>query len=137
MIPALPKYQLMGQWRELCSIARNIEENGTPGQILVNRIMDYPITHLCIYANMVSSEMIRRGYEVNVVKFYKHIKSEDIQDIKLLDEGELFKCWHNMRYFLQCFFNLEEKRDCGGISDEEWDIVTSLFDKEMLRDLEV
>lgn len=26
----------------------------------------------------------------------------------------------NNRYLTQCFFNLQEKYDCGGITDEEW-----------------
>lgn len=30
------------------------------------------------------------------------------------------RLWHNDRYFLQCFYNLQEKHDCGGITDKEW-----------------
>ena len=32
----------------------------------------------------------------------------------------LFKDWHNERYFEQCFYNLQEKYDCGGLTEEEW-----------------
>lgn len=27
------------------------------------------------------------------------------------------RLWHNDRYFLQCFYNLQEKHDCGGITE--------------------
>lgn len=32
----------------------------------------------------------------------------------------LFEGWHNERYLKQCYYNLQEKYDCGGISKEEW-----------------
>lgn len=34
LITVLPRQQLLGQWRELCAIMRNIEERGTPGHVL-------------------------------------------------------------------------------------------------------
>ena len=34
--------------------------------------------------------------------------------------GNLFSKWHNDRYFWQCYYNLQEKYDCGGITEEEW-----------------
>ena len=60
--------------------------------------------------------MLRRGYAVKtVINFYfggrpVHKPTHD----------ELFKEWHNERYFWQCYFNLQEKYDRGGISPEEW-----------------
>ena len=50
LIPYLPKQQLLGQWRECCCIARNININGTPNHILVNKIIDYPYSHKNTYA---------------------------------------------------------------------------------------
>ena len=32
----------------------------------------------------------------------------------------LFEGWHNERYLKQCYYNLQEKYDCRGISKEEW-----------------
>ena len=32
----------------------------------------------------------------------------------------IFGDWHNDRYLMQCYYNLQEKHDCGGISDDEW-----------------
>ena len=33
---------------------------------------------------------------------------------------KLYEDWHNDRYFWQCYFNLQEKYDCGGIPEECW-----------------
>lgn len=127
LIPALPEYQLMAQWRELCSIARNIAVEGTPKQMLVNRIMDYPLTHLCSYAGRVIEEMSVRGYEVKPEKFYKWITAADITNFPEIGDDELFAQWHNARYYLQCYYNLQEKKDCGGITDKEWDELEARF----------
>lgn len=36
-------------------------------------------------------------------------------------KDELFAGWHNDRYLTQCYYNLQEKHDCGGIADDEWE----------------
>lgn len=36
---------------------------------------------------------------------------------------DIYRDWHNDRYFTQCYYNLQEKHDCGGISDKEWQII--------------
>lgn len=38
----------------------------------------------------------------------------------IIPNEHIFKDWHNDRYFDQCYHNLEEKYDCGGISKEDW-----------------
>lgn len=115
LIPVLPRKQLLGQWRECCLIAKNIAETGSPNHILVNRIMDYPIEHFITYAKLVYAEMTKRGYKCDYFKFDKWLYSFFIVDIETL-----FSNWHNERYYWQCYFNLMEKYDCGGISPEEW-----------------
>jgi len=116
LIPVLPRQQLLGQWRECCLIAKNIAEKGSPNHILVNRIMDYPIEHFTTYAWLVRSEMVKRGYKVDYLKFHKWFLIHNRVDFE-----ELFKDWHNERYLTQCLFNLQEKFDCGGIPKEEWE----------------
>ena len=39
LIPALPRKQLLAQWRECCAIASNIAKKGTPNHILVNKVL--------------------------------------------------------------------------------------------------
>ena len=116
MIPYLPRQQLLGQWRECCLIAKNIAEKGTPNHILVNRIMGYPIHHFSFYSEIVFSEMLRRGYHCDSSKFTKHLPLGST----VISRFELFAGWHNNRYYWQCYHNLQEKYDCGGISSEEF-----------------
>lgn len=61
-ITALPKAQLVAQWRELSAAAGNILTKGTPNHILVNKIMDYPLDHFITYAKLIREEMTKRGY---------------------------------------------------------------------------
>ena len=118
LISYLPQKQLISQWRECCCIARSIAVNGTPNHILVNKIMDYPDDEFNTYTDAVITEMNRRGYKVDVWKYYKHRK--DINNILL---GGIFRGWHTKGYLRVCMANLYEKYNCHGLSTEEWDIL--------------
>ena len=71
LISVLPDKQLLGQWRECCCIARNIAVNGSPNHLLVNKIMEYPISHLWKYGYLIMCEMEERGYDCDFDKFEK------------------------------------------------------------------
>lgn len=71
LVPFLPRQQLLSQWRECVCIAKSIHEKGTPNHILVNKIIDYPISEFNNYCSIVLSEMIRRGYKVNKASIQK------------------------------------------------------------------
>ena len=118
LIPVLPRQQLLGQWRELCLIAKQISETGSPNHILVNKVMDYPTGDFILYGYLVKGEMERRGYKCDWDKFYRWIDKPPA--VFIPDLPDLFSGWHNDRYLKQCFYNLQEKYDCGGISEEEW-----------------
>jgi uncharacterized protein (TIGR02328 family) len=119
LISVLPRQQLLGQWRECCLIAKNIAEKSTPNHILVNKIIDYPIEHFHYYAGMIYDEMERRGYKCDYSKFdwYIHLNENHCTYDKL------FKDWHNDRYLSQCFYNLQEKYDCGRINETEYALI--------------
>ena len=120
LIPYLPRQQLLGQWREVCAIARNIEVNGTPNHVLVNKVMDYPKDHFVTYANTVYLEMQKRGYRASWIRF-----SETMQFMEpFISVREIYRDWHNVRYLRQCLYNLQEKADCGAIPEEEWERIT-------------
>lgn len=121
LIEVLPRQQLIAQWRECCCIARNIVVNGTPNHLLVNKILDYDLSEFYSYSILVSSEMVSRGYKVDRNKFEKYIKCDRFT-------SQPFKEWFNDRYFWQCYFNLQEKFDCGGISINEWENIVYLTD---------
>ena len=134
LIPALPRQQLLSQWRECCCIAKNIKENGTPNHLLVNKVLEYPLNHLNYYGQLIASEMSKRGYFVDGDRFDQWLRNND--PVPKLpypypEYDELFKDWHNYRYYLQCYYNLQEKYDCGGITEEEWqDIEANRIAKE-------
>ena len=136
LIPLLPRQQFIAQYRELCGIAKNWDINGTPNHILVNKVMDYSVNHLYTYATLVKDEIKRRDYVINNVSwhnFYEHclsIKSQETtesRDLNSIPYAELYSRWHTDRYLKQCLYNLQEKYDCGGMSQQEWDIIKNYY----------
>ena len=133
LISILPNKQLIGQWRECCLIAKNIKEKGTPNHILVNKVMNYPIHHFIIYSFLVYKEMKNRGFNPNGMNFEKWLKfNESLIENK---KSILFPDWHNDHYFLQCYYNLQEKYECGGISEEEWKKIEKLFEVKLFDNI--
>lgn len=127
LIPSLPRQQLLSQWRECVCIAKSIHDKGTPNHILVNKIMNYPISEFCDYCNIVFVEILRRGYKVNessINKLKKYVGFEVDSDKQF---SKPFNNWHNTRYLCQNFYNLEEKYDCGGIPENEWEVFREGF----------
>lgn len=125
LIQVLPRQQLLGQWRECCCIAKNLEEHGTPNHILVNRLLDYPEANFNVYTSAIYEEIIKRHYKCDWNKFAKwRINRNRDWDLK-----DIFTEWHNQRYFIQCYYNLQEKYDCGGITEKEWKIIEGAIKK--------
>ena len=127
LLDVLPRQQLIGQWRECCAIAKNISEKGTPGHVLVNRIMEYPDEHFNRYAEMVNGEMLMRGYKSDMDKFVLY---RGLHWTPYTSNYPLFQGWHNARYLKQCLLNLQEKMDTGAISKDEWALVVKKFGEE-------
>ena len=118
LIPLLPRKQLLAQWRECCCITRNISVNGTPNHLLVNPVLDYPLSHLWSYGNRIYVEMLYRGFSADLDKLAKYFPGETQ---KLLPMSRIWASWHTPRYLIQCYYNLQEKYDRGGIPDMEWE----------------
>jgi len=118
LIPYLPRQQLLGQWRECCLIAKQIDEKGSPNHVLVNKVTEYPRDHFNTYCYFVWDEMIRRGYRpsLSAMKKVWHNMFHYVPCI--------FSGWHNDRYLRQCLANLQEKADCGAIPAGEWKWIT-------------
>lgn len=121
LIPYLPRQQLLGQWRECCCIAKAVQD-GNLNHILVNRVKGYPIEHLYAYGVLVGKEMERRGIKVNPETFLRYFYDYE-EVLHELPGEEIFPDWHNRRYFWQCLYNLEEKHDCQGVTDDEWNVL--------------
>ena len=119
LIPVLPREQLIAQWRECSAIAGAIQKNGTPNHILVNYVTDH-LNSFVAYSYLIRQEMTRRGYRTmeNVWTKIKSVGDENVW--KSLEIEDIFEKEHNSRYLLQCLYNLQEKYDRGGISEEDW-----------------
>lgn len=119
-INVLPRQQLLGQLRECVLIAKNIHETGKPNHLLVNPIMDYPISHFLQYIYIVIGSLSFRNYKVRpetLKKISDYLGEEPKPMVKML---ELFENWHNELYLDICFYNLLEKLKCGGIQENEF-----------------
>lgn len=128
LISVLPRQQLLGQWRECCAIMANIAKNGTPNNVLVNKVMDYKLEHLYRYSSCVVYEMLQRGYRYQWNKFESHYcKVEHSADVSHIERQFIYDGWMNDRYLLQCYYNLQEKYDCGAITEEEWQKIDEKF----------
>lgn len=135
LIKVLPDKQLLGQWRECCAIAGNIKEFGSPRHLLVNRIMEYHLSHFYKYCTMITDEMYKRGFYVSDTARYKIIEIAD-SDVRMgsefITDEALFSGWHDKQYMIQCYFNLQEKHDCGGISQKDWGQIEKVYNKYFL-----
>ena len=120
LIPVLPNKQLISQWRECCLIAKNISENGTPNHLLVNKVTQYPINHLYVYGMYVYIILKSRNFDVNLSRFTSFECFDNLLDQEVSIE-DIFPEWHTKRYLTQCYFNLQEKYDCGGMTKKEWE----------------
>ena len=129
LIPALPREQLVAAWRELSAIAGNLNTKGTPNHILVNKVLNYPREHFISYALYVRQEMARRGYRTMESVWNKIYctRETDFGEMEIIPLAELFPGWHNYRYLTQCYHNLEEKYDCGGISEEAFQKIYDIY----------
>ena len=107
---------------------------------MVNPILNYPIEDYIIYCKLVYDEMCNRGYypqEYTVARLkdsFVTIYLYDGNDIPAiretieeiwrfdfdLDSLIIFEKWHNRQYLEICYWNLQEKYDCGCIPEAEW-----------------
>ena len=132
LIEALPREQLVAQWRECSAIAGNIKTKGTPNHILVNKIMNYPMEHFISYSFYLRKEMTRRGYRTMDSVWNKICSICD--DYNILPIEELYPNWHDEKYMRQCIYNLEEKYDCGGIKEEDFKKIVDVYVKKYMEE---
>ena len=125
LLPALDDFHIVAQWRELLAIKGAIEKNGTPNHRLVNKVLDYPITDFKWYVSLVTSELNRRNIRYNSKKRLEVYNWHDSDKFtspfppkyKWSKDNYPYMGWHNDRYLRQNFYNLQEKWDCGIVSD--------------------
>lgn len=127
LIEVLPRKQLVAQWRECCAICSNIANKGTSNHLLVNKIINYSKIEFHSYTMNVIEEMKCRNIKVSD----RALNNFNDNYLRIPDfisyTGGLFTDWHNERYLKQCLFNLQEKYDCGGITEDEWCRIAERF----------
>ena len=101
--------------------------NGTPNHLLVNKILEFPTIHFFIYSSMVVEEMRNRGHKVSKRSLDNFQKNYEKFEDDRLETVDIFSRWHNERYLRQCLYNLQEKYDCGGISEMSWSKIMNEF----------
>lgn len=135
LIDVLPRKQLLAQWRECCAIASNIAKKGTPNHMLVNKITDYSQIHFIEYVNRILNEMRKRSYKVSGESYERLVNNlrlgRDYFYDGILINRNIYPDWMDERYLKQCYYNLQEKYDCGGLTDEEWDRIQKKVGKEV------
>lgn len=124
LIEVLPRQQLLGQWRELNSVYKKEDKH-----ILINFIYEYPKKDLLLYSLKVILTMQRRGYNINLKNFIDYFQIKDYKEMQkiLLSNAKTFVKKMNKRYLLQCYYNLQEKYNCGGITEKEWNKINQRF----------
>lgn len=132
LLPYLDDFHIVSQWRELLAIKGAIEKNGTPNHRLVNKVLDYSISDFKTYCVLVVDEMIKRKI--------KHSKEKRLEiwnwhcklfKNDLYESRPIYFGWHNNRYLTQCYFNLQEKADCGIVSQNAWEQIDKFYKKEI------
>ena len=124
-IKVLPREQLVAQWRECSALAGAIQKNGTPNHILCNFILDYDYAHFISYVYYVRQEMTSRGYRTMNSVWDKIVALKPNYTILPLEKVYLNKM--NYDYLTICYYNLREKWECGGISNEDWSKIDTLY----------
>lgn len=128
LISALPREQLVAQWRELSAIAGSIQKKGTPNHILVNFVLDYDYDHFISYAFLIRTEMTFRGYKTMNSVWDKITKLKP--NWNLLSEDKIYPDKMDFTYLTICYYNLYEKYLCKGISKSDYDKIKSIYSKE-------
>ena len=138
LIEVLPDRHLVGQWRELSAIMTMIRKD-TLKHPLVDKVLDFPYSHLYNYTMLVKNTMDSRNITNSHMIWNKLLALvPESQQIKLsvaelyVKERQPRKTgidWHNERYLRQCLYNLQEKYDCGIVSKKDWIVISREFKK--------
>lgn len=136
LLPVLDDFHIVAQYRELLAIKGAIDKNGTPNHRLVNKVLDYPITDFKWYFSLVRSELNSRNIRYNNKKAlevynWHSDKFAFPKTFEWSNDNTPYMGWHNDRYLRQCYYNLEEKHDCGIVSDSAFEKIKKVCKGEL------
>lgn len=122
LLPYLPDRQFRGQLQELVAILRDWQDKGKTNHLLINRVMEYPKSHLIRYYSLYSHEYKRRYHKeigIRITKQFIDFCFDD--DYKFVEAP--FPNWHDNIYLKIAMANLLEKHMGVGrsrVTDDEW-----------------
>lgn len=132
LLPYLDDFHIVAQWRELLAIKGAIDKNGTPNHRLVNKVLDYNIWDFKNYTAAVVGELEKRHIRYARDKW---VEVRDWECDKFNNNAyfgaKRYMGWHNDRYLTQCYFNLQEKYDCGIVSTSAWAKIDAYYQKRI------
>lgn len=131
LLDCLDDFHIVAQYRELLAIKRAIDKNGTPNHRLVNKVLDCSLLDFKIYAMKVEKELKKRNISFNKSKIDEIMTWQTDKFEITSDNKPLYDGWHNDRYLRQCYFNLQEKFDCGIVSEKAWARIDAKYHKEI------
>ena len=133
LIPYLPKNQLVGQWRELGSIFTKQNKH-----ILINFVYERPYNYkvpLYLYSLKVLEEAQKRHYNFKLDNFNAFFADLDNKELfkksRYIPNFRIYPFKMNDEYLAECYFNLREKYNCGGLSKEEWEVIHKNFKEKV------
>lgn len=126
LIDVLPTKQLVSQFRE-CSAIDSMLKNNSLNNYIVNRVKEYSIEEFYYYCNLVIEEMNRRDFRMSPVILQKLNYDKNFK----FEKDNLFKEWHNNRYLIQNLAYFQEKYDCKGITQEEYNKIYNKFKNQI------
>ena len=129
LLPYLDDFHIVSQYRELLAIKRAIDKNGTPNHRLVNKVLEYSINDFKTYTLLVKSELVKRNirYVEKNIEEMLDWKSDRFAKKELTPNDNIYQGWHDFRYLTQCFYNLQEKYDCGIVSEKAWNNIFNYY----------
>lgn len=120
LLDKLDDFHIVSQYRELLAIKRAIDKNGTPNHRLVNKVLDYSVSDFKHYTILVRNELKERNIKFVEKNIVEILNWESDCFNKSEDASDLYQGWHDFRYLTQCFYNLQEKYDCGIVSEKAY-----------------
>ena len=131
LLSTLPDRQFKGQLRELIAIMRDWKSKGSTNHLLINKVMQYPKSHLTKYIEMYAHEYEKRyGKEVNLSYLFEFVEFSKYEEKPITPFTE----WHNHEYLRCNMANLYEKwKFASGnskLTDNEWKILTLSYKTE-------
>ena len=124
LLSYLPDRQFRGQLRELVAIMRDWKNKGTTNHILINKVMEYPKSHLTKYFEVYAQEYKKRyDKEIDISYLHEFVEFSRYEE----KPDKPFLEWHNNEYLRCNMANLYEKwKFASGnsrITDNEWEIL--------------